>query len=133
MQIKRETDYAIRCILYLSTQKDKVTMIEEISKQMCVPRDFLAKILQRLSKQNIVKSFRGIKGGFQLMKEPEQLNLLDVIEAVEGPVTMNDCAVDQRNCDRSNACPVHPVWVEIREEMRKMLKSKTFKDLLSTM
>ena len=67
------------------------------------------------------------------MKEPEQLNLLDVIEAVEGPVTMNDCAVDQRNCDRSNACPVHPVWVEIREEMRKMLKSKTFKDLLSTM
>jgi Rrf2 family protein len=129
MQIKRETDYAIRCILYLATQKDKVTMIDEIAKQMCVPRNFLAKIVQRLVKQDIIKSFRGIKGGLQLNRETGEISLLDVIEAVEGSVTMNDCAVDRRRCDRSNGCPVHPVWVDIREEVRKILKSKTF-DLL---
>ncbi len=129
MKIKRETDYAIRCILYLAAQQDRVTMIDEIAKEMSVPRDFLAKIVQRLAKQGIIKSFRGIKGGFRLNREAGEINLLEVIEAVEGPVTMNDCAVDRRSCDRWNACPMHPVWVGVRDEVRSILKSKTF-DLL---
>lgn len=129
MKIKRETDYAIRCILYLAGQPEKVTLIDEIAEQMSVPRDFLAKIVQRLAKQGIVKSFRGINGGLRLNRAASEVNLLEVIEAVEGPVSMNDCALEERSCDRATICPVHPVWLEIREEVRHILQSKTFERL----
>ncbi len=131
MQITRETDYAIRCVHYLSMKRGTVTMVEEISREMCIPRSFLAKILQKLSKASIVKSYRGVKGGFELARDPGKITLLDVIEAIQGPVAMNLCALDERLCDFSSTCSIHPVWVEVRREVEKMLKKKNFEKLMS--
>ncbi len=131
MQITRETDYAIRCVHYLSGRPGKVTMVEEVSREMCIPRSFLAKILQKLSKASIVKSHRGVKGGFELDRHPGKINLLDVIEAIQGPVAMNLCALDERLCDFSSTCSIHPVWVEVRREVEKILKKKNFEILRS--
>ncbi len=131
MQITRETDYAIRCVLYLSGKRGIVTMVEEVSKEMCIPRSFLAKILQKLTKSGIVKSYRGVKGGFELTRHPGKINLLEVIEATQGPVAMNVCALDERLCDFSGSCTVHPVWIQVRHEVEKILKKKTFADLQS--
>ncbi len=131
MQITRETDYAIRCVHYLSMKRGTVTMVEEVSREMCIPRSFLAKILQKLSKASIVKSYRGVKGGFELARDPGKITLLDVIEAIQGPVAMNVCALDERLCDFSSTCSIHPVWVEVRREVEKMLKKKNFEKLMS--
>ncbi len=131
MQITRETDYAIRCVLYLSGKRGIVTMVEEVSKEMCIPRSFLAKILQKLTKAGIVKSYRGVKGGFELTRHPGKISLLEVIEATQGPVAMNVCALDERLCDFSGSCTVHPVWIQVRHEVEKILKKKTFADLQS--
>ncbi len=131
MQITRETDYAIRCVHYLSGKRGKVTMVEEVSREMCIPRSFLAKILQKLGKASIVKSYRGVKGGFELTRHPGKINLLDVIEAIQGPVAMNLCALDERLCDFSSTCSIHPVWVEVRREVEKILKKKNFETLRS--
>jgi len=124
MQIKRETDYAIRCVHYLASKKDTVIMVDEIAKEMKIPKTFLAKILQKLAKGNIVKSFRGIKGGFLLAKEGSAINLLEVIEAIQGPLFMNLCAIDPKTCDRSSTCAIHPVWIEIQEQVKKILESR---------
>lgn len=129
MQITRETDYAVRCVFYLAGKTDGVTMIDEISREMCVPKSFLAKILQKLSRQDIVKSFRGVKGGFQLARKPGGITLLDVIEAVQGPVAMNICALDKKLCGLSGTCAIHPVWIEIRRKVEGILKSKNFAKL----
>jgi|SRR5208283_2639808 len=126
MVITREADYAIRCILYLSENEGKISMVEGIAREMHIPRSFLAKILQKLARASLVKSFRGVKGGFQLTKDPSEISLLDVVEAIEGEVAMNVCALDEKLCSRSVACPVHPSWLEIKKDIKKMLKKYNF-------
>lgn len=132
MEITRETDYAIRCVLYLSERPDDVVMVEEIAKAKSIPRSFLSKILQKLVKANIVKSFRGVNGGFQIAKSPKAISLLDVIEAIEGVIAMNICAVDRNSCGLSHSCSVHPIWIELREEVEKKLKKINFASFLKT-
>ncbi|MFZ5998150.1 MAG: RrF2 family transcriptional regulator [Nitrospirota bacterium] len=129
MEITREADYAIRCVFYLSSRPNDVTMIDEIAREMSIPKSFLAKILQKLAKAGIVNSFRGVKGGFQLARAPKDITLLDVVEAIEGPVGMNICVLDKGQCDLSSTCCIHPVWVEIRKDFRKLLGKRDFASL----
>lgn len=129
MQITRETDYAIRCILHLAESPGKVVMVSDIARVKDIPKSFLAKILQKLARANIVKSFRGINGGYALTKKPEKINLFDAVDAIEGPVAINKCAIDRRICGLSDTCPVHPVWLEIREGVERQLKSCNFAKL----
>jgi Rrf2 family protein len=129
MQITRETDYAIRCVYYLCGKTGNVTMVDEISREMNIPKSFLAKILQKLSKASLVKSYRGVKGGFEIAKDPKEISLLDVIEAVQGPVAMNICALDETLCGFSSTCTIHPVWIEVRREVEKLLREKNFSAL----
>jgi Rrf2 family protein len=77
-----------------------------------------------------VKSYRGVKGGFQIAKAPREINLLDVIDAIEGPVAMNRCAVNKKFCSLSNDCTVHPVWVELRKDVEKKLRKIDFARLI---
>jgi len=131
MFVTRKADYAVRCVLYLSRDPDRTVSVEEISGAACVPKSFLAKILQQLMKAGIVNSARGVKGGFQLSKKPKDVSLLEVIEAVQGPSAANICAIDNKLCKLSSACAVHPVWVELREEVNNRLKSWDFEKLAS--
>jgi Rrf2 family protein len=129
MFITREADYAVRCVLFLSQETDRVVSANEISVSMNVPKTFLAKILQRLSKSRIVRSSQGVAGGFELVNKPDKVNILEVIEAIQGPTAVNVCAVDEHNCDLSSTCPVHPVWVELREDIENKLKKESFAKL----
>ena len=130
MYVTRKADYAIRCVLYLTRNTDRVASVDEISSAMYVPKSFLAKILQRLMKAGIVSSTRGIKGGFQLAKNPKDINLLEVIETIQGPSAANVCAIDKRLCSLSSRCVVHPIWVEIRRKVEQELKKENFAKLV---
>ncbi len=129
MYVTRKADYAIRCVLHLSRDPEAVTSVEDISKAMFVPKTFLAKILQSLMKAGIVTSTRGIKGGFQLAKRPKDINLLEVIEAIQGPAAPNLCAIDKRMCRLSGICTVHPVWMKIKGIVEKELRKINFAKL----
>jgi Rrf2 family protein len=130
MQITRETDYALRCVLYLSARPGKIIDATEIAESKSIPRSFLSKILQKLTRAGIVKSFKGYKGGFMMMKIPREISVLDIIEIFEGPAAMNRCAIDKQSCQLSPTCSVHPIWVEIRQYVDKKLKQQTFDKLL---
>ncbi len=132
MEITRETDYAIRCVLHLSEAPNNVIMVDEIAKAKSIPKSFLSKILQKLAKANIVKSYRGVKGGFQIAKAPREINLLDVIDAIEGPVAMNRCAVNRKVCSLSCNCAVHPIWVDLRKDVEKKLRKTDFAKLIES-
>ena len=125
MLVTRETDYAVRCVLYLAREKDLVANVTEIAQAMHIPKTFLAKILQRLIRSGIVGSLRGMHGGFKLAKKPADISLLDILEAIQGPSGINVCAVDSKKCNMSSACTVHPVWVDIRKEVESRLKKET--------
>jgi len=122
----------MRCVLYLSGQPDKIIMVDEIAREMDAPKSFLAKILQRLVKAGVVKSFRGVKGGFQLNRPPKDINLLDVIEAIEGVIALNACAVDSSVCGFSSTCGVHAIWVTLRVEFNELLRKHNFAEIVKS-
>lgn len=130
MLVTRETDYAVRTILYLARNKDRMTSVTEIADAMLIPKTFLAKLLQRLVKNHLLISSRGVNGGFRLAKKPDQITLLDVMEVMQGPAAINICAIDNARCSLSATCTVHPVWVEIRKEVEKKLTRVTIARLM---
>lgn len=132
MQITRETDYAIRCVLYLTSKTDRIVMVDEIAREMATPKSFLAKILQKLVKADIARSFRGVKGGFQLGREPKDITLLDVIVAIEGLIALNACVLDKSVCGFSGTCAVHPIWISLRGEFNELLARHNFADIART-
>lgn len=103
--------------------------INEVAESMKVPRDFLAKIVQELTQAGILESIRGVKGGFQLGKKPEEITLLDVIEIIQGKPALNACVVDKKSCELSRRCSVHPIWTELNQMIRQRLKEVNFADM----
>ncbi len=130
MLVTRETDYAVRTVLYLARDRDRMANVTEVARVMHIPKSFLAKILQRLVRSHILASMRGIKGGFTLARRPTEITLLDILESIQGPAGINVCAIDSRMCRLSSTCSVHPVWVEIRKEVERRLKKQTIAKLL---
>ncbi len=130
MLVTRETDYAVRTVVYLAQQKDRMVSVTEIAHAMHIPKSFLAKLLQRLVRSNILASSRGAKGGFLLARKPSDIDLLSIMEAMQGPAGINVCAIDSKRCSLSASCVVHPVWVEIRKEVEKRLKRETIGKLI---
>jgi Rrf2 family protein len=129
MFITRRADYAIRCVLYLAKNSGNVVKINEIAESMHVPKSFLAKILQQLAYCGIVNSSRGLAGGFRLARAPEDINMLDVIESIQGVSASSQCAVDKKSCNLSDKCSVHPVWIKLREMVENELKNQNFRKL----
>jgi Rrf2 family protein len=132
MELTRKGEYAIRGIVYLAGKPlDKVCLLSDIAAAVDVPPTFLAKIFQQFSKIGLVKSFRGTGGGFMLGREPESISLLEVVEAVEGPIMPNRCVAAPTACERSGFCNVHPVWKRVQGEVRGVLGGVSLKELAS--
>jgi len=130
MELTRKGEYAIRGIVYLAARPmDQVCLLSEIATAVDVPQTFLAKIFQQFSKMGLVRSYRGTGGGFLLGRPPEKITLLEVVEAVEGPIIPNRCVMGDGECDRSHSCKVHPVWVSVQNQVRDILNGFTLKDL----
>jgi len=130
MFVTRETDYAVRTVLYLARDSNRMASVTEVARVMHIPKSFLAKILQRLVRSHILSSMRGVKGGFTLARKPSEISLLDILESIQGPAGINVCAIDSRRCRFSSTCSVHPVWVDIRKEVERRLKRQTIAKLL---
>jgi len=130
MELTRKGEYAIRGIVYLATQPaDQICLLSDIAGAVDVPQTFLAKIFQQFSKIGLVRSYRGTGGGFVLGRPPEKITLLEVVEAVEGPIVPNRCVAGEGECSRTTTCNVHPVWVNVQGQVRDILVKTTLKDL----
>jgi len=130
MQITRAAEYAIRGVLYLCLQpKGSVCLLSEISKDQSIPPSFLSKIFQNLARSGFVGSFRGTGGGFTLLKDPEEISLLDVIEAIDGQISLNVCLNDGFICENQPTCAVHRVWNDAQAYLTDRLRENTFASL----
>ncbi len=130
MQLTREADYGIRSVLYLSRQPyKKVSFVNEISEEYKIPRSLLAKILQKLVKAKIVRSYRGVKGGFSLARQAREITVLDVLEAIEGKLALNICVSEKKKCTFSKHCPSHILWMNVQSRVVDALKKANFDDL----
>jgi Rrf2 family protein len=122
LEITQQADYAVRAVLELALHTDEVCIASsEIARQQSIPAPFLAKIVARLAAVGIVTTQRGVSGGIRLARPASEITLLDVIEAIDGPVTLNRCMRHPSDCPRSGACAVHPVWLAICADLRLRL------------
>ena len=127
MEITQQADYAVRAVLELALQPPGVRLsCETIAQRHTIPLAFLTKICARLVTEGILQSRRGVKGGVQLARPADEINLLQVVEAIDGPITFNRCNRKPSECARSRTCPVHSVWSELCREFRGRLASYTF-------
>jgi Rrf2 family protein len=132
MKISRKSDYALRAVLYIARQpSEKRSSINAIAETERVPRDFLAKILKELTRASILKSYQGVHGGYQLAKPSSQVNVLDVIEAMDGPLGVNLCVRTEKgcDCDHSEHCGMYPFWRKVQTQIKSTLKTETIAKL----
>lgn len=128
--ISRKADYAIRGMVYMAWRpQNEVSSIKDIAGFAEVSPTFLAKIFQQFNKMGIVKSYRGTGGGFVLGRPAADITLLDIVEAVDGPILINTCILAKGACDRDNTCPVHPVWKDVQQKMKGLLRDVTLERL----
>ena len=133
MYLTQETDYAMRIVFCLA-KADRRMDAGSISKEMCVSLRFALKIMGKLAGAGLINSYKGIKGGYELARRPDQITLRQVIEAVEGrPYAFSRCLCEGADCNRgmSGCCTFQQLWREITDEVNQKLENITFADLLA--
>ena len=131
MRLTRAGEYAVRCVLYLADRgPGPVISRKQIAQEMDIPAHFLSKIAQQLAREGIIEIVQGARGGFRLIVAPEEVTLLQVVEAVIGEIFLNDCVMRADACHRSYGCSVHTIWDEARSQLRGFLREATFAKLL---
>jgi Rrf2 family protein len=131
MQITRQADYAVRAVLHLAQMKNGDRAATSfVAKEQHIPPSFLAKIISQLSIAGLLHTSRGARGGVTLARDPKDITLLEVIEAIDGPIQLNECVASDGTCRFDEDCPIKSVWCEAQEELVARLKKTDFAQLL---
>jgi Rrf2 family protein len=130
MQITRQADYAIRAVRYLAKQApNQRSATSKVADEMKIPPSFLAKIISQLSIAGLLHTSRGARGGVTLARAAGEISMLDVVEAIDGPIKLNECVGDPTNCTFSDDCLAHPIWEEVQATLVKRLSETRFDEL----
>jgi Rrf2 family protein len=133
LRLTRASEYAIRAMIHIGSIPDgTAAQATEIAFRSEVPPSFAGKILNKLARGGILKSTRGIGGGYALAKPADAITLLDILEAIEGPIALTDCAPDPDNCNLSHDCPASVVWLQVQRRFSAMLAETTVESLVAT-
>ena len=130
--ITREADYAIRAVLYLSTEgKEGPVSSLELSKKMGIPYRFMRRIGLKLQKCGFIDSRKGKGGGIKLAKKPEQITILDLLKAFDGDgFKLNECLADGKSCVRSEKCPIHTQMGKLQDMIETQLAALSLDKLV---
>ncbi len=128
--LTRAADYATRVMIHLAslppgTRLQRTTLAEATD----VPDSFMSKVLQSLVRARLVASRAGVNGGFELAMDPQQITLLDVLEAIDGPLQLNVCVATPGGCGRQVWCAAHLVWAEAQESLTRILRGASIAQL----
>ncbi len=127
MQLSRKADYALRAVMHFAgLPKGQLASIGVVAKAQSIPREFLAKILKDLTWAGILVSFQGVTGGYRLARPAKEITFLDVIEAMDGPITLNLCVESDKCCEHYKNCKMRDFWVKEQDHFKKALSRANF-------
>ena len=130
MLFSHAAEYAVRAMTFLATQPaGKLTGAREISQAEQIPMAFLWKILQTLARRKLIRSFKGLRGGYELAYPADQITLNMILMATDSGDLLENCVLGLPQCSEENACPLHHTWKEIRTSLAAMLEQNTLSDL----
>lgn len=130
MLLSKSCVYGIRAALYMATREDRdYVPIREISDDLSISFHFLTKILQQLTSEGLMESFRGPNGGIRLTKDGSEITLMEVVTAIDGIELFTECALGLPGCGVEKPCPLHDKWAVTRDNIRSMLENTTLTEM----
>ncbi len=129
-QISRRADYAVRLMLELGLEPDESLSVRQLSVRTNVPKPFLHKITVDLVRAGLVQTQSGPNGGLKLNRPVDQINMQQILEAVEGPICLNTCLLRPNECERDLFCPAHTFWGALQKMVVQQLQKATLAYLL---
>jgi Rrf2 family cysteine metabolism transcriptional repressor len=131
MKLSTKIRYGARAMLVLASHHGEGPLeLHEIAKKERISIKYLEQVIIPLRTAGLVKSVRGAKGGYSLGRSPAEICLKDIVEILEGPVTLVDCLVDPKRCERSAACVTREIWNEVSESICSIFRSITLEDMV---
>lgn len=128
--IRRNTDYSMRAMVHMAVHYggDPVSN-NRLADELDIPYHLVCKLMQRLGKAGFVKSCMGPKGGFILAKDPAKISLIEVVEAIQGPITLNRCLLGANKCPKQAVCTIRGSLAELQDDIDGYLRGVTLKAL----
>lgn len=132
MKLSTKGRYGVRMLLDLALhQGEGQRTLKEVSEAQHISQKYMSRLLPKLVRAGIVKSARGVDGGYQLCKDPSEITFLQIVEVMEGPICLTPCVKDS-SCPRFDICPATDIWKRISGSMREVLAHVTLQDLLDS-
>lgn len=134
MQLTRSADYAVRAMLDIADQNNLGpgrARTHKIAQRQDIPPALLAKLVPLLVRAGLLDSQRGARGGLSLARPASEISLLEIVEAIEGPISLNRCTVANAQCDKIEHCTVYPIWQKAQDQLVGLLQSTSLADLKS--
>lgn len=131
MDISRKIDYALRILSILVEQEGGLLSVRTAAEQVDVPYSFARSIQHGLVQAGIIESLRGVHGGMRLKVDPVDITIRQIVEAVQGPLIVNDCTAPGGTCARMTDCCYHAIWSGAQALLRNYLDSVTLDDVVN--
>jgi len=126
MQLTRGCEYAIRALTYLAMREEEhPILLADIAKGIGAPPNYLSNIFQILTRLDLVRSHRGAKRGYSLAKPAAEINLLQIVEGIEGPISISSCNLDAGWCELDGTCSLFEIWDDIQKAIAGKLEETT--------
>ena len=132
LRLSKKADYALMAMKHLAIRPDAGSAsAREIAEQYDIPVELMAKVLQSLARRGLVTSLQGTRGGYRLARPTAQITVAEIIQAIDGPLTVTACSTEAENCDQYAKCNVRdPLW-RIRERIISALTTCTLQEIAS--
>ena len=132
MKISTKGRYGLRILIDLATHDPgKPRLIRDIAQSQQISEKYISRLVIDLRRAKLVRSVRGINGGFHLAKAPEQITLLEILETMEGPISVVDCVRSPEKCKRQSLCPARDIWQKLNDGIRDLTAKITLDDILN--
>jgi len=129
LRLSKKADYALIAMKHLAIRPDAPASAREIAEQYDIPVELMAKVLQRLARRGLLTSHQGTRGGYRLGRSAAIISVADIIQAIDGPMTVTACSVEDENCDQFAKCSVRdPLW-RIRERIVSALTTCSLQEI----
>jgi FeS assembly SUF system regulator len=130
IKLNRITDYAVVVLAHMAREPERLVTAPQLSHDSAVPLPTVSKVLKELAREGVLTSHRGVNGGYTLSRRPEDISVLEIVGALEGPVALTSCVEEaEDDCSVESLCPMRGNWNKVNAAIRGALSSVTLADM----
>jgi len=132
MKISTKGRYGLRILIDLATHDpDKPRLVRDIAASQQISEKYISRLIIDLRRARLVRSVRGMKGGFFLARSPREITLLEILETMEGTLSVVDCVMQPEKCAQNGHCTARNIWKKLNDGIREQMRGITFEDILA--